>query len=339
MDFVSLVQSTPASDVFQKKIVSDFIDYLDAPDWNAPIPPIRWLRKSAAPPGTATYMSIGGIGVHIAALPAGVFDGRGTIDGRIVCLQLDDADIGVINGMIHPGPTISIGGRASRFFGHWRSDAPALRAAAAITLPIDLVPPRWPQPTSVFTTLRVDPPSMAALRARLHDLVLLAGHRPERLRFPETAAALRDELVDALDRATTTPGAICTPRDKQICDRFESIVEKIDTVFAHKDALEELVSSLGLSEKSLYNTVKLLSGLTPYNLIRIHRLLAARHAILHSPPGVLIKQCAIDSGYWHLGRFSKEYARYFGETPSETLRRRSRELTRAASRPEPARIV
>jgi AraC-like DNA-binding protein len=337
MDFVSLVRSTRSNGVFEKKHVSDFIDFLDAPDWNAPVPPIRWLRKSAAPLGLAGHLSVGGIDVHIAVLPAGVFEWRGTFDGRILCLQLEEDDVGIINGLPHPGPTISIGGRSSRFFGHWRFPPNLLRAACAITVPAALVPAGWPPPDSTFVTLQADHLPMDALRGLLHDLVLVAADRPDDLRSAETTARWRDRLLDAIDRLVKAPGTKSTQRDKQLCDRFESVLERIEAVFPRKDAIEELVSSLGLSEKSLYNTVKQLSGMTPYNLIRIHRLLAARRAILRSPPGVLVKQCAIDSGYWHLGRFSKEYARYFGETPSETLRRRTRDAA-AAPAPEKATV-
>jgi AraC family transcriptional regulator, ethanolamine operon transcriptional activator len=34
-----------------------------------------------------------------------------------------------------------------------------------------------------------------------------------------------------------------------------------------------------------------------------------------------VKKIALDSGFWHLGHFAKDYHALFGENPSETLRR------------------
>ncbi len=38
-------------------------------------------------------------------------------------------------------------------------------------------------------------------------------------------------------------------------------------------------------------------------------------------PGTTVTMVALDCGLAHLGRFSQEYSRKFGEAPSETLRR------------------
>lgn len=326
MDFVSLVRSTAANDVFRKKRVSDFFDLEYASDWNAPLPPIGWFRKAAAPESIVTHVDVGGVDVFVTALPAAVFEARHTGEGHVFCIQLDDEEE-VINGVVHSGPTISIGGRASRFYGHWWEGMSDLRATAVIVVPDVMVPANWPKPTTIYATVCADPRAMATVRTVLAELVQIAMRRPDRLRSERMVSDLRTDLLESLDEALTSPRSAVARRDKHGCDRFESILSKIDAVFPHKEALEELVVSLGISEKSLYNTIKQLSGLTPYNLIRIRRLLAVRRSILSSAPGVLIKQHAIDSGYWHLGRFSKEYAIYFGETPSETLRRRGREFS------------
>jgi transcriptional regulator GlxA family with amidase domain len=50
--------------------------------------------------------------------------------------------------------------------------------------------------------------------------------------------------------------------------------------------------------------------------------LAQARADLEAPgPNTSVTNVAYDCGFSHLGRFAQEYARRFGESPSETLRR------------------
>ena len=50
----------------------------------------------------------------------------------------------------------------------------------------------------------------------------------------------------------------------------------------------------------------------------------ARAMLEAARPGATVTRVAHDCGLAHLGRFSQEYARHFGESPSETLRRARR---------------
>jgi AraC-like DNA-binding protein len=56
--------------------------------------------------------------------------------------------------------------------------------------------------------------------------------------------------------------------------------------------------------------------------IRNARFQRARKALLRAEPGEGITAIAARSGFAHLGRFSVEYRQRFGESPSETLKRR-----------------
>lgn len=47
----------------------------------------------------------------------------------------------------------------------------------------------------------------------------------------------------------------------------------------------------------------------------------ARGDLLRPAPGATVTNVAMDCGFSHLGRFSCDYCRHFGESPSETLRR------------------
>lgn len=63
-------------------------------------------------------------------------------------------------------------------------------------------------------------------------------------------------------------------------------------------------------------------GLPPQRLLTLHRLSKARHDLLSLSTGVT--EVATGHGFWHLGRFAQLYKEYFGESPSDTLRRTRR---------------
>jgi transcriptional regulator GlxA family with amidase domain len=60
---------------------------------------------------------------------------------------------------------------------------------------------------------------------------------------------------------------------------------------------------------------------TRSNFIILNRLWAARAALLRSNPESRVKTVAFDHGFWHLGRISRTYQAFFGESPSETIAR------------------
>jgi transcriptional regulator GlxA family with amidase domain len=61
------------------------------------------------------------------------------------------------------------------------------------------------------------------------------------------------------------------------------------------------------------------------DLVRSARLAQARAELASPRPGASVTRVALDCGFTHLGRFSREYARRFGERPSETLQRARRQ--------------
>ncbi|HEX9188265.1 MAG TPA: helix-turn-helix transcriptional regulator [Vicinamibacteria bacterium] len=98
-----------------------------------------------------------------------------------------------------------------------------------------------------------------------------------------------------------------------------------------------LAQALGLSARTLHRVVRRELGVSPMRLLRQTRLAQARSALAAPRPGTTVTTVALDSGFNHLGRFAQQYARHFGESPSETLRRaRRRQAAGAGGIPEMA---
>jgi AraC-like DNA-binding protein len=66
------------------------------------------------------------------------------------------------------------------------------------------------------------------------------------------------------------------------------------------------------------------TGVTPHAFLLRHRLNKARSALLSKDADLVrVTDVALELGFSELGRFAVRYRQMFGESPSETLRRRS----------------
>jgi len=86
--------------------------------------------------------------------------------------------------------------------------------------------------------------------------------------------------------------------------------------------MEMICRDLGISLRTLYRSFREYFDFTPKQYLQVLRLDKARRVLEGGNPSRRsVSEIAMDHGYTHLGRFSVEYRSFFGETPSETLRR------------------
>jgi AraC-like DNA-binding protein len=93
----------------------------------------------------------------------------------------------------------------------------------------------------------------------------------------------------------------------------------------------ELAHIADVSPRTLQRQFRKFLGESPLTALQDIKFEQARRALLRDIPGMSVTEAAHRSGFWHLGRFSAEYALRFGELPSQTLRRQ-REVPRDAGR-------
>ncbi|WP_336658803.1 AraC family transcriptional regulator [Leucobacter sp. USHLN153] len=114
---------------------------------------------------------------------------------------------------------------------------------------------------------------------------------------PETSAAHPDHLVK----------------------RFEAALEE---GVAQGVGVVELAQQLGVPLRTLQSHVRAARETTPTALLRDAQLRRARELLEAADPlRDTVTAIAQRAGFSHLGRFSIEYRRRFGETPGETLKR------------------
>jgi AraC-like DNA-binding protein/tetratricopeptide (TPR) repeat protein len=91
----------------------------------------------------------------------------------------------------------------------------------------------------------------------------------------------------------------------------------------HDWSVTDLADAAGVSSRTLQRQFRIFLGKTPHAALRDIRFEYARRELLQGSPSAKIMEVALRSGLPHCGRFSIEYRRRYGETPSQTLKRQS----------------
>ncbi|MEM7569712.1 MAG: AraC family transcriptional regulator [Pseudomonadota bacterium] len=84
--------------------------------------------------------------------------------------------------------------------------------------------------------------------------------------------------------------------------------------------LPALCRAAGVSRRTLYDGFQKYRGISPMLYFKNIRLERVRQDLLRADEGSSVTQSAMRWGFTQLGRFSGEYKKRFGESPSDTLR-------------------
>lgn len=86
-------------------------------------------------------------------------------------------------------------------------------------------------------------------------------------------------------------------------------------------SVSQVALAAHLSPRTLHRVIRRGYGVSPMALLRRLRLAKVRAELEAPRPETTVTRAALQWGFTHLGRFSADYARVFGEAPSCTLRR------------------
>ena len=118
-------------------------------------------------------------------------------------------------------------------------------------------------------------------------------------------------------------------RESNPCSDLVEQAERL--ALAHLDEplhISVLCRTLEVSERTLRKAFHKIHGLPPCRHLRMSRLSQARRALLSADcKGVTVTEIATGFGFVELGRFSVEYRKVFGESPSQTLHHASQAKT------------
>jgi AraC-like DNA-binding protein len=106
-----------------------------------------------------------------------------------------------------------------------------------------------------------------------------------------------------------------TPRD--VKRAIEYIQANVDAAIG----LPEIVAASRVPGRTLIQHFRDFKGTSPMRYLRTARFERVREALRRAEPEERVTEIAAKWGFSHMGRFSVEYRRRFGESPSQTLHR------------------
>jgi AraC family ethanolamine operon transcriptional activator len=176
-----------------------------------------------------------------------------------------------------------------------------------------------------IAALRPDPRQLSKLQEFGTTTVMLAKESPHLLTDERTRQSLHGYFLDLLSHAIVSavtderPSRGKQQSHAQIVRRAE---EFIGSVVDQPVCIADLCSKTGATERTLERAFQTVVGITPQTYLKAIRLKRARAQLERSPRGrTTVTSAALREGFFHLGRFSAEYRRFFGELPSDTLSR------------------
>ena len=106
---------------------------------------------------------------------------------------------------------------------------------------------------------------------------------------------------------------------QSVSPSMERIIQYIEENVKEDIELDTLSQISNMSIRSIYNAFSRVFSTTPKSYVKLVKLRSLRSDLLQGQCRN-ITEVALDYGFSHLGRFSSDYRKRFGELPSETMR-------------------
>jgi len=129
------------------------------------------------------------------------------------------------------------------------------------------------------------------------------------------SASLATQLEAALEASRVLP--VASARVAAVM----SACKYIESRFPAALTLSDISRKSGIGERTLEYGFREVCDTTPLTFARSLRLTRSRMALVHAGRYTPINETAKAAGFTHMGQFSRDYFRWFGETPSTTLAR------------------
>lgn len=162
------------------------------------------------------------------------------------------------------------------------------------------------------------------LSAALQALRTIAVGHPD---IPDPIAFLADIQARLLDAFSATMACLSTTGHGRTGNLFAAsrlVRQATDLIRANLNQplrIGAICLETGSDWKKLERAFLSVHGVTPKRFLTLVRLTQARRLLIRSSGKQSITGVATSCGIHHLGRFSQEYCRLFGERPSDTLAR------------------
>jgi AraC-like DNA-binding protein len=180
----------------------------------------------------------------------------------------------------------------------------------------------WPEATRHFKVFETSSNALERLRQLVRRSLSAHQEFPDPADANAARLAMRESFLGAIDAAFAevvaarwTSSANSTRQLKVFHDMREMLAANL----ANPIYSAELATRLGVSVRTVHDTVLRYTGMSLHRYLRLRRLWLVRRQLLAGAESV--KACALAFGFWHMGDFAHSYRVQFGEAPSQTMAR------------------
>ena len=176
-----------------------------------------------------------------------------------------------------------------------------------------------------FQLLRPAPKATRALRTLASRTLAQSRHSQRLLEDAKARLHVHDRLLELLAASIHSSSRDLDRTHRARMSRWQVVRKAEDFMreYAHQSiSLTSLCMATNTSERSLRRAFHEVIGVSPMSYLTAIRMKRARAELEHAPQKAdTVASVAIRWEFAHLGRFSRDYHRFFGELPSETLSR------------------
>jgi AraC-like DNA-binding protein len=158
-------------------------------------------------------------------------------------------------------------------------------------------------------------------------LSILHSIAPARLSDASASTAcsyFEDDLIAELLAIVfaSSENSQCVPARWKRNRALHRALEFIEDHAGAPPTIADVCRAAGSSWRTLNYAFQERFGVTPKQYLQARRLRGVRKQLRSPEAPVSVSDAAARWGFWHMGKFAAEYRSFFGERPSDTLRRR-----------------
>ena len=130
---------------------------------------------------------------------------------------------------------------------------------------------------------------------------------------------IEQELLDLLIRCI----AVTLPEIKEsdlTYPKFAGIIDYIHENLSNLSSVQQICENTQVSERTVRRLIRKKYNISPKYFLDNLRLNEVRKGLKKDADQSYVFQIASEYNFWHMGQFSRDYKRLFGELPSETIK-------------------
>jgi AraC family ethanolamine operon transcriptional activator len=198
---------------------------------------------------------------------------------------------------------------------------PVERRHATIVFSPQMMDRGWPETNRYCRVFPTSPSAVAWLRMLVTE-ILAVSSTFDGAEAKQAAHAIKESVLAGIDAAFADMVAapwLSRANSVQHVRLFQKIHDILAAGIGAPIYSTELARQVGVSVRTVHDTVHRYTGLSLHRYLRLRRLWLVRQRLREGTHSV--KASALAYGFWHLGDFARSYRAEFGETPSQTLAR------------------